>query len=80
MEAQRLPQAHTPEGTTYARLLRIKEVTHKTGLSRSKIYELIGSGTFPAPVKFGERVSLWPEGDVNHWIEKLIQKNRGVLA
>lgn len=79
MEAQR--QAHTPVGTTYARLLRIKEVTHKTGLSRSKIYELIGSGSFPAPVKFGERVSLWPEFDVNQWIDSLVRSSRaGVTA
>lgn len=70
----------TPVGETYARLLRIKEVAHKTGLSRSKLYDLIGAGQFPAPVKFGERVSLWPESEVNQWIDALVKKNREVLA
>lgn len=70
----------TPVGANYARLLRIKEVAHKTGLSRSKLYDLIGTGRFPAPVKFGERVSLWPESEVNQWIDALVKKNREVLA
>lgn len=76
MENLASPQQHpsTP------RLLRMKEVAHKTGLSRSKLYDLIGHGQFPAPVKFGERLSLWPESDVNQWITNLVNKSKEVLA
>ena len=40
-------------------LLRLPDVRHKTGLSRSAIYRRIADGTFPAPVKIGARSSAW---------------------
>ena len=70
---------NTP-GAQYARLLRMKQVAHNSGLSRSKIYDMIAKGEFPAPVKFGERLSLWPESEVNQWITNLVNKSKEVLA
>ncbi|PXB71671.1 AlpA family transcriptional regulator, partial [Pseudomonas aeruginosa] len=32
------------------RIIRLKEVVRSTGLARSTIYKLIGSGDFPKPV------------------------------
>ena len=80
MEAQARPETPTSVGQTYARLLRIKQVQDRAGFSRSKIYDLIANGDFPAPIKMGERVSLWPESEINAWINALIEKNKGVTA
>lgn len=49
-------------------LLRLREVTQRTALSRSAIYRAIAAGTFPAPVKLGERASAWNATEVDRWI------------
>lgn len=52
-----------------ARLLRLPEVTHITGLRRSQIYRLAADGEFPKPCKIGSRASAWIESEVIDWIE-----------
>lgn len=49
-------------------LLRLREVTRRTALSRSAVYRAIAAGTFPAPVKLGERASAWNAAEVTRWI------------
>ena len=36
-------------------ILRLKSVMAQTGLSRSTIYLRVSEGTFPSPIKLGER-------------------------
>jgi prophage regulatory protein len=55
-----------------ASLHRLREVSRRTGLSRSEIYRRIAAGTFPAPIKLGERASAWPEHEVTAWIDARI--------
>lgn len=49
-------------------LLRLPEVRRRTGISRSELYRRICAGTFPGPVKLGERASAWPADEVDAWI------------
>lgn len=49
-------------------LLRLREVCRRTGKGRSAIYRDIAAGTFPAPVKLGERSSAWSSVEVDRWI------------
>lgn len=51
-------------------LLRLPVVIERTGLSRSRIYELIAAGEFPEPIKHSERVNVWPDTEVEAWIGK----------
>jgi prophage regulatory protein len=51
------------------RILRRPEVERLTGLARSTIYSWIDRGSFPGPVKLGERSVGWREGDVREWLE-----------
>ena len=37
------------------RIMRLKEVIEKTGLSRSTIYNLISQGKFPKQIELGAR-------------------------
>jgi prophage regulatory protein len=55
-----------------ARLLRLPEVTHITGLRRSQIYRLAADNEFPKPCKIGPRASAWIESEVIGWIETRI--------
>jgi prophage regulatory protein len=53
-------------------LLRLPRVKKYTGLSRSEIYRRVSAGTFPKPVKLGERASAWPEHEITAWIDARI--------
>lgn len=54
------------------KLIRLPETLAKTGLSRTRLYEAVGAGTFPKPVKLGSnanaRAVAWPEEEVTAWI------------
>jgi len=56
-----------PGQSECAYLLRLPQVQARTALSRSEIYRRIAAGTFPAPVKLGERASAWPEHEIAAW-------------
>ena len=50
------------------RVIRLKEVAKRTGLSRSTIYQMLSSGTFPQPIKLGERAIAFYEHEVDDWL------------
>ena len=50
------------------KILRIRTVLTRTGLSRSTIYRKIAEGTFPAQLKISTNGSGWHESDINRWI------------
>ena len=49
-------------------IYRLPEVITICGLSRSTIYEMIGRGEFPAPVKLGARAVGWRRSDIEAWL------------
>ena len=53
----------------YCRLLRLPDVIHMCGLSRTTLYRRMSEGLFPAPVRIGPRSVAWRESDVREWIE-----------
>ena len=55
------------------RLLRLKQVVIKVGLSRSQIYKLIAKGLFPEQIKIGPKISAWPEQTIDQWISSQIE-------
>ena len=50
------------------RIVRMKTVLARTGLSRSTIYRKIAEGTFPAQVKISVNGAGWRESDIDRWI------------
>ncbi|HDZ5447650.1 AlpA family transcriptional regulator [Pseudomonas aeruginosa] len=51
------------------RIIRLKEVVSSTGLARSTIYKLMGSGEFPRPVPIVGRSVGWIESEIHEWIK-----------
>ena len=52
------------------RFLRLKEVIHITGLSRSTIYAEISKGDFPKQIQLtGSRSVGWLESEITLWVE-----------
>lgn len=56
-------QTDTPD-----RILRIKAVLERTGLSRSTMYRKMENGAFPANVQISARCVGWRESAVNAWL------------
>jgi prophage regulatory protein len=54
-------------------LLRLQTVTALTGLSASTIYRMCAANTFPQPVKLGARCTRWRAGDVQAWLQGVVQ-------
>jgi len=52
--------------------LRLKEVSRRTTYSRTRIYELIQDGKFPAPIHLGLRAIAWLESDIDAWMDERI--------
>ncbi len=50
------------------RILRIRTVLNRTGLSRSALYRKVSDGSFPRQVKLGEHSAGWHESAINQWI------------
>lgn len=53
----------------FKRMLRRKEVEHKTGLSCRTIYRLMSMGLFPKNSPVGIRAVAWDEQEVDAWLE-----------
>ncbi|MBP1146757.1 MULTISPECIES: helix-turn-helix transcriptional regulator [Pseudomonas] len=68
--------------TPAVRILRLKQVLDRVGLSRSTIYDRLNEKSprydhsFPRPVSLGGAAVGWLEADVSDWIQsKLDNKN-----
>lgn len=51
-----------------AKIMRLKDVLDAVGLGKSSIYEKIGKGEFPAPVRLGPRAVGWLDCDIEQWV------------
>jgi excisionase family DNA binding protein len=54
------------------RLLSLAEISNRTTLQKTKLYELINAGEF-TPIKIGSR-TVFSEKEVSAWIEAHISK------
>jgi len=50
------------------RLIGLKDVMKRTTLPKSTLYKWVAQGTFPKPIKLGERRVAWIELEVEDWI------------
>ena len=50
------------------KIIRLKTVLARTGLSRSTMYRKIADGTFPPQVRISVHGTGWHESELNRWI------------
>jgi prophage regulatory protein len=53
---------------TSERILRIKEVLVRTGLTRSTLYRKMSDGAFPRQLRIAARCAGWRQTDVEAWL------------
>ena len=57
---------------TADRILRLKPVLERTGLTRSTLYRKMDQGTFPRNIKLSERCVGWRESAIAEWAKNPI--------
>jgi prophage regulatory protein len=66
--------ARMPSSAVPLRLLRFGDVRQRTGLSRSTIWRMERSGSFPSRVKVSVNVVAWREDEVSEWIASRVRR------
>lgn len=54
---------------TAGAILRRGQVEREVGLKRSTIYQRIQAGTFPRPIRLGERAVGWRAADIEQFLD-----------
>ena len=49
-------------------VLRLDQVRQATGLSKASLYRKMHAGSFPKPIKIGDRAVGWLAAEVTEWI------------
>jgi prophage regulatory protein len=57
-------------------ILRLPTVRSRVGYSRSSIYSHVADGSFPKPIRLGERAIGWLESDIEQWIASRVEESR----
>lgn len=57
----------------HMRIMRLKEVIEKTGLSRSTVYNFISQGKFPIQIVMGAWSVGWVDTEVDEWLSLRIE-------
>ena len=56
------------EGSSCDRILRLRAVEVRTGLSRTSLWRLARTGKFPAPRRLGAKAIGWLESEIEEWV------------
>jgi prophage regulatory protein len=60
--------------TAPIRMLRLRQVREKTGMSQSCIYRAMSDAGFPRPARIGARAVAWLESEVDEWLTARLAK------
>ena len=63
------------------RFIRLPEVMHQCGLSRSTVYDLITREAFPKQISLGGKNVAWAQSEITAWMaDRIAERNRGYDA
>lgn len=59
-------------------VIRFPEVKSRCGISHSNIYNQINQGTFPKPIRLGERAVGWLSSEIDDWLSRKAEERLAV--
>ncbi len=60
------------------RIIRLPDLMHRTGFSRTSIYRLIKEAGFPQPIALGGQAVGWVEAEIDAWIEDRMRERQTI--
>lgn len=67
--------------TVPERFIRLPEVIHLCGLSRSTIYDLISREAFPKQISIGGKNVAWAQSEITAWmVDRISERDRSYDA
>jgi len=64
------------QNTSNEKIIRLRPVLSRTGLSRSMAYDLMAKDLFPKPISLGARAVGWLESEIDTWIAERVKASR----
>jgi predicted DNA-binding transcriptional regulator AlpA len=74
--SQPQPDHATSSNLDDVAFIRLPEVKAVTGLSKTTIYELIRTRSFPAPVRLAPRSVAWVKSEIRDWAIERVHASR----
>jgi predicted DNA-binding transcriptional regulator AlpA len=68
-------EARHVEEDDIERLLDVKQVADRLGVSDKTVWVMSGDGRFPPPLRLG-RLTRWRVADFNHWVEQHAERQQ----
>ena len=62
------------------RIIRLKEVLQKTGLTRSTLYRKIAARTFPRQIAISTRCIGWRQTDLDDWLRNPLAYEQEIIV
>lgn len=56
------------------KLLKLTDIMNLTHVSKVTIYRWIKDGNFPAPRKLSKGSSIWPESEIQAWLDNKLKQ------
>jgi prophage regulatory protein len=63
-----MPRSSNKPELPKARIVRVREIVKRTGMSRSTLSRQVKLGKFPSPFRLTETTLGWMESEVEEWI------------
>ena len=57
-----------------SKILKAKQVAEEINVSVPQVYKLASKGTFPKPIKLGERGSGWLTSEIDAWLQSRVDQ------
>jgi prophage regulatory protein len=54
------------------KVLKVKQVAEEINVSVPQVYRLVSIGSFPKPIKLGERGSGWLITEIDAWLQSRV--------
>ena len=54
------------------KVLKVKQVAEEINVSVPQVYRLVSIGSFPKPIKLGERGSGWLTSEIDDWLQSKV--------
>ena len=64
----------TKENILQNRMMRMRQLTEYTSLSRAYIYQKITEGEFPPGNMISEGIRAWEKSDIDNWLDRRMGK------